>query len=411
MNNDTFIMNNYAKVINKLYAISHISYTLISKDTGEVLTRPFQNDTPYFMHRYHYILDSYAAKKMPPYMPYMIDVGEHISSALLKLDEEYYLFLGPVLSKEMDYQDFYSLHSDFLPVTEIRKLYETISQSPLMNVYHFSNLLSVCVDLFFHEHVEYSEILLFNLGHNRDKYKVDLNSKSEEPESYSINRNRILELEYRAQNAIRNGDLDSLKEAFHHPARLHAKDLGLTEKEYNLIFLTSFGTLMSRTAILAGIPAVEALTILDSYIKTVMSISDADEMFTLLIQLSTDYCMMVHEEKNLPHHSHIIKQCSKYISRNINQKITENDLARICNVSARTISRHFKEYLDQSVSEYITEQKLKEAAHRLIATNNTILDISSELQFSSQGYFTTLFKKQYALTPQSFRNKHRSTGH
>ena len=81
------------------------------------------------------------------------------------------------------------------------------------------------------------------------------------------------------------------------------------------------------------------------------------------------------------------------------------DLASYCNTSGRTISRHFKECLHISVSDYILQQKLEKAVFLLKNSDLTLAEISNYLAFSSQSHFTVAFKKRYFTTPQKYREK------
>lgn len=397
----------YAKKINKMYAVSHLPLALLSSTNQVLFFRPEESVISFFLPSFQKAANTYSSRKIPPNMPLILHFGNDTVAALLKLSDSCFLAVGPILIHKTNIHDFLSQYNKLQSLEELQHIYELLSQSPLMNQYHFCNLLAIIVDLFNRADLSYSDILLYNYEkeENFDEFESAV-------ANHTLKRNYekkdILNFERRTQYAIANGDPEALKEAFHHPARLHAKDLQFSEKTYNLVSFTAFGTLMSRTAISAGISSNDSLTLLDNYIRKVEKVRNVEEIFTLLLRLSTDYCNMVNEHRNQTGYSLLIKQCTNYIHRNLYQKITEKDLAAYSHSSTRTISRHFHNLLHISVSQYITQAKLEEAAFLLSVSDNTISEISSSLHFSSQGYFTKLFQKHFGETPHAYRCKHKT---
>lgn len=108
--------------------------------------------------------------------------------------------------------------------------------------------------------------------------------------------------------------------------------------------------------------------------------------------------------------SPVVTKCLQYIQDNIYTKITIEDLADYCHLSRRTITRHFTEFHNIPVAEYIIQSKLKEAAFLLTDSSFSLAEISNQLSFSSQSHFTVAFKKHYCYTPQQYRNKYKKRG-
>ena len=91
--------------------------------------------------------------------------------------------------------------------------------------------------------------------------------------------------------------------------------------------------------------------------------------------------------------SPVVTKCLQYIHDNLYSKITIADLAQYCHSSTRTITRHFSEFYHTAAMEYILDCKLEEAAFLLTHSALTLTEISSQLAFSSQSHFTSIFKK------------------
>ena len=84
-------------------------------------------------------------------------------------------------------------------------------------------------------------------------------------------------------------------------------------------------------------------------------------------------------------------------------KMSMQDLAKHTSYSYSRLSRIFKEYMDMTIIEYITNNKLRHACHLLTNTELSILEISNELAYDSISYFNKIFKSHFNITPSQYR--------
>ena len=56
-----------------------------------------------------------------------------------------------------------------------------------------------------------------------------------------------------------------------------------------------------------------------------------------------------------------------------------------------------------TVNQYLMSLRMKHARELLISTNKSAAQIAAECGFSSPIYFTQYFKKQFSVTPLSYR--------
>ena len=63
----------------------------------------------------------------------------------------------------------------------------------------------------------------------------------------------------------------------------------------------------------------------------------------------------------------------------------------------------FKQYKGISPISYLIKLRIKHAKDLLITTNNSIAQISESCGFSSQSYFSQVFRKETGMTPNEFR--------
>lgn len=69
------------------------------------------------------------------------------------------------------------------------------------------------------------------------------------------------------------------------------------------------------------------------------------------------------------------------------------------------ICRTFKQYMNQTITEFVNNKRLDYAAIMLFTTPKTIDAICRECGFESIPYFTKIFKAKFGSTPSAFRNK------
>ncbi|WP_307303941.1 DNA-binding response regulator [Neobacillus driksii] len=103
-------------------------------------------------------------------------------------------------------------------------------------------------------------------------------------------------------------------------------------------------------------------------------------------------------------------QCSlKAIHEMFAEKVSLSDIARKVHANPTYLSRKFHEETGLSFSEYLIQYRIH-MAKRFLLTNPkwTIADVAENSGFSSQNYFSTLFRKIEGVSPTEFREKERS---
>ncbi|NWQ44149.1 DNA-binding response regulator, partial [Bacillus sp. EB106-08-02-XG196] len=100
-------------------------------------------------------------------------------------------------------------------------------------------------------------------------------------------------------------------------------------------------------------------------------------------------------------------QCSlKAIHENFAEKISLSEIANEVHANPTYLSRKFHEEVGVAFSEYLIRYRIHEAKRILIAHPNwTISDVAENSGFSSQNYFSTLFRKIEGISPTEFREK------
>lgn len=103
-------------------------------------------------------------------------------------------------------------------------------------------------------------------------------------------------------------------------------------------------------------------------------------------------------------------QIKEYILLHYNQHITLDTIADNCHGSPYHLHRVFKKNTGLTPLDYLTQVRLDHAKQLLISTNLACSNIGKKIGFSNAAYFSTLFKKKFKQTPNSFRKQSKLLG-
>jgi len=99
-----------------------------------------------------------------------------------------------------------------------------------------------------------------------------------------------------------------------------------------------------------------------------------------------------------------LKKAIRYIRSHYAEKITLDELADYCNVSKQQLIRYFHATFHCTPVTYIIDYKISRAKELLFNHPHlTIKEISDELGFNNQHYFTKLFIKSTGESPSAYR--------
>ncbi len=100
-----------------------------------------------------------------------------------------------------------------------------------------------------------------------------------------------------------------------------------------------------------------------------------------------------------------VDQIINFMLQNIQKKFKLAALASVVNLSASHLSRLFSAQTGHSPIDYFNQLKIQRACNFLDNTKLPITDISIELGFSDQFYFSRQFRKVMNMSPREYRNR------
>ncbi len=106
------------------------------------------------------------------------------------------------------------------------------------------------------------------------------------------------------------------------------------------------------------------------------------------------------------HTDEVIKKTQDYIDKNIQVKITIDELADLVSLGRRSFERRFKQATNNSVLEYINRVKIEFAKRSFESSRKNINEVMFDVGYTDTKAFRSIFKKITGLTPVEYRNKY-----
>ncbi|MFL5742984.1 MAG: substrate-binding domain-containing protein [Flavisolibacter sp.] len=92
-----------------------------------------------------------------------------------------------------------------------------------------------------------------------------------------------------------------------------------------------------------------------------------------------------------------------------NENFSVEDICREIGISRVQLYRKLKALLGLNVTDYILNVRMQKAKYLLSNEDLTIAEVSYKVGFSSQAYFSTVFKSKFSCTPSEYREKFKNT--
>lgn len=130
-----------------------------------------------------------------------------------------------------------------------------------------------------------------------------------------------------------------------------------------------------------------------------------------LAQKIIDFSQTIHqyiEESKARCRDNLVAQCIANIEDNLsNTQFSLSLLAEQLGVTSQTLRRRFKEATGQTLSNFLTTQRLKHAMELLIKTDLDLSSICIQCGYLDPSSFSRLFKEEIGVSPGKYREIHR----
>lgn len=308
--------------------------------------------------------------------------------------------IGPAFTSDISEQNIEKMIRDKIHSVKLKRIFmETLKALPVLSIssyYQYGQMLYFTIT---GEKITVSE---FNfqtypeelIGINNDPFTI--RSKGELHGTWAMEQALMQyveegNLDYQetlGKIAITGASGDYL---YNNPFRSHKTDV--------LVFTA----LCSRAAMRAGLSPELAYTLSDYYFASIENATSISELQTISHAMFHDYTLRVHEMLKNTQISRPIQECCNYIQLHSAEKLEIADIAAQIGYAEYYFSKKFKKEVGISVKDYIKEAKINRAKIMLKA-GISISEVTDTLNFSSQSYFTEIFRKLTGITPTEYRD-------
>lgn len=108
-------------------------------------------------------------------------------------------------------------------------------------------------------------------------------------------------------------------------------------------------------------------------------------------------------ESRMEQKSSVVEQITLHIKQNYEKDLTLESISQAVGYSSYYIGRLFKEELDMSIIDYLTEVRIARAKELLEQTDDLVAVIAEKVGYQYSHYFARIFKKQVGISPSEYR--------
>lgn len=214
-----------------------------------------------------------------------------------------------------------------------------------------------------------------------------------------------LALEKALTGMVRRGDSAALKQWIAAAPAVRGGVLAADQlRQMKNTFIVSV-TVITRAAIQGGLDAEEAFNLSDGFIQRCELLTAPDQVTNLQYRMVLEFTERVEQMRLGGQPSRLALQVVNYVRRHLSERISVEDMARELYISRPYLSLKFKEETGETLTDFILKEKIEEAKRLLRYTDKTSAAIGAYLGFSSQSYFSRVFKKYAGCTPGEWRGQ------
>ena len=107
------------------------------------------------------------------------------------------------------------------------------------------------------------------------------------------------------------------------------------------------------------------------------------------------------ETRNLAMPNHM----KEYINHNLSARLSAENVASQVGISAAHARRLFRSAFGITIHQYVKERTLAAAQRLLSFSDYTVAEISEQLGYCDDNYFSAVFKKEFGISPTQYRQK------
>ena len=140
----------------------------------------------------------------------------------------------------------------------------------------------------------------------------------------------------------------------------------------------------------------------DLYLNSLHSIEDFFDFIRLAVTIPERPTM------NEQDYLSAVEQVKTYIRDNLDREMSRNEIAEKVYLNPEYLSRMFRKHTGVTLSDFITNERVRTAKEYLANTKMPVSIIASKTGYSNFSHFSKIFKKLTGLTPNEYRQSKQS---
>ena len=142
-------------------------------------------------------------------------------------------------------------------------------------------------------------------------------------------------------------------------------------------------------------------------IKHYSTLADSEEIILQSLLLELIYTIkkdstLKNKNGNFTNNYSKVEKSLSYIKEHLTEDLSLDKVAKSVSFSPIHFHNAFKTAVGKTLRDYIEEQRIKKATNLLLTTNYSLTQIAYECGFSSQSYFSYVFKRRMKKTPREY---------
>ena len=113
--------------------------------------------------------------------------------------------------------------------------------------------------------------------------------------------------------------------------------------------------------------------------------------------------MLLKSGKRTVNYSKTVSDAIGFIRKNLSASLKVSEVADAVFCSRDSLLERFKSEMGISVSKYIEDLLMFEASHLLMSDKKTVGEVSAELGYCDQFYFSRRFTKYFSISPKVYK--------
>jgi len=147
--------------------------------------------------------------------------------------------------------------------------------------------------------------------------------------------------------------------------------------------------------------------IFEKLVRHYSTLADSEEIILQSLLLELIYTISknataINKNGNLISNHLVIEKSLSYIKEHLTDELCLEEVAKAVSLSPIYFHNTFKKAVGKTLRDYIEEQRIKKSIDLLLTKNFSLTQIAYDCGFSSQSYFSYVFKRRMKVTPREY---------